>query len=474
MKNMINGQVSHWVESTSDTPRRENRPFPTEPSDLVIIGAGLTGLWTAYYAAKRHPDWTITVIESNTVGYGASGRNGGWLSPLLPGNRAVYTRNQNKLGRNGQAAVNEFQREMSESIRETLRILESENIDADQHQSGHLQVATTEAGLERAKAAYRANLANGYPDNDLELLSASAVKSRVNIAGAVGGLHYRTTARIHPAKLVQGLASTVEAMGVQILEHTRAHHIKKGAVSTNRGLIRGTNVLSCLESYSGSITCDAPGFGPREVIPVNSAMVVTEPLSDAQWESIGWQNEECLNDAAHTFVYAQRTKDGRIAIGGRGTPYRFNSGTAGDGAVDSRTVASLARRLKDFFPDHNLRIDHAWKGTIGVTRDWCAGIFFDENNRIGTARGFAGHGVTATNLAARTLLDRIDKEPSNLVRLPWNNHNSGKWEREPIRYLGVHTMYRLFGVADAHEEFTHAKDTSIIAKFGSRLAGLHE
>lgn len=109
-----------------------------------------------------------------------------------------------------------------------------------------------------------------------------------------------------------------------------------------------------------------------------------------------------------------------------------------------------------------------------MTRDWCAGIYFDPATGIGNARGYAGHGVTATNLAARTLLDRVEGKTTQLTQLPWNDHNSGTWEPEPIRWVGVHAMYSLFGVADSWEESRNSENTSLIARFGSRLAGLHE
>ncbi|MGW6154272.1 NAD(P)/FAD-dependent oxidoreductase [Streptomyces sp. NPDC055144] len=442
--------------------------------DFVIVGGGLTGLWAAYHAALAHPTAKITVLEAEEVGYGASGRNGGWLSPLIPGNRAVYAKAARKRGQDGAAAVAAFQRAMDGAVDDTLRVLEQEGIQADQQRGGHLRVATTPAAMKRLELTHAADLANGYRADDLELLDVDAVKKRIAISPALGGLLTRTTARVDPAKLVHGLADVVTAKGVRILEHTRATRIASGAVTTSRGTVRGTTILTCLEAYSGQVDSDVRALGAREVIPVNSSMVVTNQLPDHVWEQIGWQGRECLGDAAHTFVYAQRTEDGRIAIGGRGTPYAFNSGTPGQGCVDARTVQTLSERLQLFFPDVRFTIEHAWRGAIGVTRDWCAGVTFDPATRIGVVRGFAGHGVTATQLAARTLLDRAEGRDTDLTRLPWNDHDSGRWEPEPLRWIGVHAMYRLFGVADRWEEKRHSQNTSLIARVGSRLAGLSE
>lgn len=475
-----NGEISHWMsawheEDGSTRPSRSRTgSLPDEEQDLVIVGGGLTGLWAAYHAALDRPGAKITVLEAKEVGYGASGRNGGWLSPLIPGNRAVYAKAARKRGQHGPAVVASFQREMDAAIGDTLRILQEEGIEADQHQGGHLRVATTPAAMKRLELTLAADLSNGYRAEDLELLDADAVKKRIAIRPALGGLLTRTTARVDPAKLVHGLAAVAEAKGVRILENTRATRIAPGVVTTSRGNVRAATILTCLEAYSGQVESDARGLGKRDVIPVNSSMIVTNQLPERVWERIGWQGRECLGDAAHTFVYAQRTADGRIAIGGRGTPYAFNSGTPGQGRVDARTVRTLSERLQLFFPDVPFRIEHAWRGSIGVTRDWCAGITFDPHTRIGVARGFAGHGVTATYLAAKTLLDRAAGRDTALTQLPWNDHDSGRWEPEPLRWIGVHAMYRLFGVADRWEESRHSQNTSLIARFGSRLAGLSE
>ncbi|RAE50578.1 FAD-dependent oxidoreductase, partial [Burkholderia multivorans] len=217
-----------------------------------------------------------------------------------------------------------------------------------------------------------------------------------------------------------------------------------------------------------------PGLEGRQVIPVFSSMIATAPLPVEAWEEIGWEGRECLGDAAHTFIYAQRTADDRIALGGRGAPYAFNSGLPGDGRVPAEVVDLLRTRLSSLFPTPDFEVAHAWRGALGVTRDWCAGIFFDPEQRIGVARGYAGHGVTATHLAAKTLLDRAGGTPTPLTALPWNDHVSGQWEPEPIRWLGIRSMYRIFNLADEWERATGATKTSLLARFGARLAGLAE
>ncbi|WP_260848164.1 FAD-binding oxidoreductase [Brevibacterium aurantiacum] len=308
----------------------------------------------------------------------------------------------------------------------------------------------------------------------MEFLDAEATKAHINVDNAQGSVFFPGAARIDPALLTHGLARVLRTQGVTICEDTAAGHIGKNVVSTNRGPVTGDTIFVCLEGYSDTVSGDLPGLAGRQVIPVFSSMIATDPLPTSAWEDIGWEGRECLGDTAHTFIYAQRTDDDRIALGGRGAPYAFGSGLPGDGEVPAEVVDLLRTRLSSLFPDLDFEVAHAWPGALGVTRDWCAGIFFDQDRRIGVTRGYAGHGVTATHLAAKTLLDRSSGQPTPLTSLPWNDHFSGRWEPEPIRWLGIRSMHRIFTIADEWEAITGAKKTSLLARFGSRLAGLHE
>ncbi|WP_181273943.1 NAD(P)/FAD-dependent oxidoreductase [Brevibacterium oceani] len=481
----LNGEASHWLTQSPPAPDSPS-PLPNEKQDLIIVGGGLTGLWSAYYARQAHPDWAITIIEATHIGFGASGRNGGWLSTLLPGNRVKYAEAVDRAratdptgpvgsaGLDGIASVRAFQSALFDSIDDVLAVCETEGIDAHQVRGGHIDIAQSEAGMSRLRDLQAGNEKFGYGPEDMQFLDGEATRARIDVAGALGSLYFPATAAIDPALLTRGLARFLREQGVTICEDTAAGHIGKGAVSTTRGQVSGNTIFVCLEGYSGTVTGDLPGLQGRQVIPVFSSMIATEPLPADVWEDIGWEGHECLGDTAHTFIYAQRTADDRIAIGGRGAPYAFGSGLPGDGEVPAEVVDLLAGRLSSLFPDLDFDIAHAWRGALGVTRDWCAGIFFDPEQRIGVARGYAGHGVTATHLAARTLLDRASGQATPLTALPWNDHFSGQWEPEPVRWLGIRSMYRIFGIADTWERATGAKRTSLLARFGSHLAGLAE
>lgn len=481
----LNGEASHWL-AQSPAETSSPVPLPTETQDLVIVGGGMTGLWSAYCARQAHPDWQITIIEAKHIGYGASGRNGGWLSTLLPGNRTKYVEAVDRArtddptgpvgsaGLDGVASVSSFQSALFDSIDEVLEILDREEIDAHQVRGGHIDIAQTEAGMSRLRELFAGNETFGYGPEDMQFLDAEETRARINVDNAQGSLFFPGTARIDPALLVEGLAKVLRAQGVRICEDTSAGHISKGVVATNRGPVNGDTIFVCLEGYSDTVTGDLPGLEGRQVIPVFSSMIATDPLPAEAWENIGWDGRECLGDTAHTFIYAQRTADDRIALGGRGAPYEFGSRLPGDGQVPAEVVDLLRTRLSSLFPDLEFEVAHAWRGALGVTRDWCTGVFFDADQRIGVARGYAGHGVTATHLAAKTLLDRASGSSTPLTALPWNDHFSGQWEPEPIRWLGIRSMYRIFNIADDWERVTGAKKTSLLAQFGSRLAGLHE
>jgi glycine/D-amino acid oxidase-like deaminating enzyme len=210
----------------------------------------------------------------------------------------------------------------------------------------------------------------------------------------------------------------------------------------------------------------------RTLLPMNSSMIVTEPLSEAAWQEIGWDGREAIGDSAHVYMYAQRTEDGRIAIGGRGIPYRFGSTLDHRGATQPETVDTLGRILGRLFPAAaGARIDHAWCGVLGVPRDWCATVTLDRASGLGAAGGYTGHGVAASNLAGHTLADLVAGEPTPRTALPWVGHRARTWEPEPLRWTGVHGLYTLYRAADRIED-QGADRTSPLARIGDRISGI--
>ncbi|MFF9770549.1 NAD(P)/FAD-dependent oxidoreductase [Streptomyces sp. NPDC014636] len=461
---VVNGGISFWYADDGLPAVRE--PLSGDASaDVVIVGGGYTGLWTAYYLKKAAPFLRITVLEQKFCGYGASGRNGGWLYNGIAG-RDRYAR------LHGREAAVRLQKAMNDTVAEVIAVARAEGVDADAHHGGVLEVATTPAQLARLKAFHEHELA--YGEKDRELYGARETAERVRIADAVGSTWTPHGARLHPVKLVKGLAAAVEALGVTIHESTPVTEIRPKHAVTPYGTVRAPYVLRCTEGFTASLKGQK-----RTWLPMNSSMIATEPLTEEQWAGIGWAGRETLGDMAHAYMYAQRTADGRIALGGRGVPYRFGSRTDNDGRTQASTVEALREILTRFFPSLvGVRIEHAWSGVLGVPRDWCATVTLDRSTGLGWAGGYVGSGVATANLAARTLRDLVQQDSgqggrTELTDLPWVNHKVRKWEPEPFRWLGVQGMYATYRTADQRERLHPGAESSRLAKLADRVAGRH-
>ncbi|MFD5323691.1 NAD(P)/FAD-dependent oxidoreductase [Streptomyces sp. NPDC127092] len=458
----VNGGISFWYAQDGAPAPREPLPGDTT-ADVCIVGGGYTGLWTAYYLKKAVPFLDITVLEAAFCGYGASGRNGGWLYNGIAG-RDRYAR------QHGHEAAVRLQHAMNDTVTEVVDVCAAEGIDADIHRGGVLEVATSPAQLARLKDFHTVEIAFG--EKERELYGARETAERIRVTGAVGSSWTPHGARLHPVKLVKGLAAAVEALGVTIHESTLVTEIRPKHAVTPYGTVRAPYVLRCTEGFTASLA------GQRRTwLPMNSSMIATEPLTDAQWESVGWDGLETLGDMAHAYMYAQRTADGRIALGGRGVPYRYGSKTDNDGRTQPQTVEALREILIRFFPQlAGVGIAHAWSGVLGVPRDWCATVTLDRSTGLGWAGGYVGSGVATANLAARTLRDLIRQDsgqagPTDLTTLPWVDHRVRKWEPEPLRWLGVQTMYAAFRGADRREATARTAATDRIALLANKLSG---
>jgi glycine/D-amino acid oxidase-like deaminating enzyme len=451
-----NGAVSFWY---SQIPPPAPRPplAGDRSADICILGAGYTGLWSAYYLKRARPDLDITVIEREFAGFGASGRNGGWLSDLYSGSLPALARSH------GLDAVRSLRRTMGATVDEVIARCADEAIDADIVKSGVLRVARGPAQVARL----RRELAQSHPwDADLVALDREALQERLRVTRGGYAVWNPQCARVQPAKLVQGVAAAVDRLGVTIHERTTALEVSPGAVRTDRGVVRAPIILACLEGFTASLR------GHRRTwLPLNSAMLATEPLPDQVWQQLGWEGAELLGDCAHVYFYAQRTADRRIALGGRGIPYRFGSRTDNDGRTQQHTIDQLRRVLDDVFPAvRGASIDHAWCGVLGVPRDWTPTVRFDRGTGLGIAGGYVGNGVASANLAGRTLCDLVLGRDTELTRLPWIGRLARTWEPEPLRWAGARLVYGLYRAAD-HRERRGGARTSWLAAAARALSG---
>ena len=461
MEAKTNGGVSFWYQNIGGVPGYRV-PLPGDvTADVCIIGAGYTGLWTAYYLKELDPSLTIVVVEKEFAGFGASGRNGGWCSGEFSWSREKYLSTGTREG------VIAFGRQLRDTVAEVKRVTEKEGIDCDFLMTDCLTFAQTPAQWERLQRDYEAARNWEVPGTRLELIDGKEAAARIRVQHAHGAMVRHDVARVQPAKLVRGLALAVERRGVAIYEQTKVTAISKGLVSTDRGTVRARRIVRATEGFTHGI----PGQ-EREWLPLNSAQIVTQPVPQALWDEIGWEKFQLLADASHAYCYAQRTADNRITMGGRGVPYRFGSKTDVNGQTQPATVEALIGILHRMLPQtRGLAIDHAWCGVLGVPRDWCTTAGMDPETGIGWAGGYVGLGVSTSNFSGQTLADLVLERQTERTSLPWVNRRPRKWEVEPLRWLGVHGMYWLYHLADRREARSGTKKTSVLASFANRLTG---
>jgi glycine/D-amino acid oxidase-like deaminating enzyme len=439
--------VSFWFDSLVESGADDLAPRPALPgnirADVAIVGGGLTGLWTAYYLARADPGLRIVVLEKEIAGFGASGRNGGWCSALFPASTA-------KLERlHGLDAALAMRRAMLDTVDEVGRVAALEGIDCDYVKGGTVSYARD--AVQAAEA-------------DAEV--AEAAHYRVDrIERTASGTFDPACARVHPAKLVRGLARVVEGLGVTIYEGTEVLDWQPNRVATARGAVTADTVVIALEGYGAALPKTH-----REVLPLYSLMIATEPLPDSAWRAIGLEHGQTFADFRHLIVYGQRTADDRFAFGGRGARYHWGSAIRESYDRAPGVFAHLRATLADFFPAAaDAGITHTWGGPLGVPRDWHAHAGYDPATGIATAGGYVGDGLSTTNLAGRTLTDLILGRDSELTELPWSNHRSPRWEPEPLRFVGANLGTTAMSVADAEQRIT--RRPSLAARLMAPLTG---
>lgn len=427
--------------------------------DVVIVGAGLTGLWTAHYLLEGDPALSIAILEAEQPGYGASGRNGGWLSNLVPGHEGRIA------AQYGPHALERYRNAVRDSVGESIRAATALGIEADIVKSGTLSIAFHPAQVHRQLLKVERSRSK-YPDDGLLLLNTDQLRDRVNVSGALSAAFNPHAARVHPGKLLAGLVDSLLARGVEIFANSRVSKFGTGAAHTELGNATAHWVIRATEGFTTAL----PG-GDREFLSMNSSVAITRPQSTSFWERVGWTGQELISDAAHDYVYGQRTADGRIALGGRGVPYRFRNGYDLEAPTPASTLTTLTRALTSMFPGIDAEFEDSWSGVLAVARDWSARLTVDSDARLITAGGYVGHGLSATNLAGRTIADLVTGTDSELLHLPWVGHSSRRWEPEPLRWLGARSIYAGYRLADQRESRSRSDATSAFARLATTVSG---
>jgi glycine/D-amino acid oxidase-like deaminating enzyme len=450
--------ASFWLETL---PELATAPLPTwrNTADVAIVGAGYTGLWTAYYLKQREPALEICIYEAERAGFGASGRNGGWCMGTAWGVDRLLGDPQTRT--RGLALA----RALFDTVDEVGRVCQAENIDAHFHKGGSLNVATIPFRADALRSERDHLAALGFTDSDYEWLPPARAQDRLNMTPNCGALHFKHCAAVHPARLVLGLAEVVARSGVHIFESTPVTAIASGRVTTARGTVAAKSILRATEGYTGSIA----GAG-RRLLPIYSMVTATEPLPTRVWDEIGLRDRETFGDGRRVVIYGQRTLDDRLVFGGRGG-YDFGSRRRRYIAADDPNLARVKALIPKLFPMlAGYRITHGWGGMLGVQRNWRPAVHFDRATGLGWAGGYVGEGVGASNLAGRILADLVTGRDSPLIELPWVGDVARSWEPEPLRWLGARLLEQAAARADA-EEFTNNRPSRFWGGVFRRLVG---
>jgi len=434
---------SLWSDHREVMP---NQPV-TGPAahDIVIIGGGYTGLWTAYYLSELLPHKDIAVIDGHQPGFGASGRNGGWCSALFPVSL------QSLSERTSRDAAIAMQHALHNTVKDIEATVNALQIDCDWHVGGTLTAITNPVHEHRINDYLNEMQSFGFSDDDYTFLSAEELRERMIVNNGQGAMYSPHCAVIHPLKLVNGLVHTLQNRGVHFYTHSQVVSYSRGKVLVHSeagdNVITADWVVQATEGFTRSLRGHK-----RDTIPLYSYMIATEPLPEDTWKSIGWENRETFSDARNMIIYAQRTGDGRIAFGGRGARYRYNSAISPSYDVHNAIHRRIINTMHDIFPaTRDAEITHKWGGALGINRDWHPSVHANTTTHVARAGGYVGDGVAAAHLAGQTIAELISGSSTARTSLPWVQHESPRWEPEPLRWVGVNTMLRLPLIADRHE-----------------------
>jgi glycine/D-amino acid oxidase-like deaminating enzyme len=424
--------ISLWMEQL-DTPVPPRAALAGSLEvDVAIIGAGYTGLWTAYYLKRQAPTLRIAMLEAEHAGFGASGRNGGWLLGGLLGEERLLA----DLPTARRRAAFELLHGIPDEV---ATVLQREGIACDYRKGGVLHCAARypeQAGRLRAwlDALHRL----GLGEADYRWLTPAELNRQLRLNGALGAIYSPHCATIQPARLVRGLALAVGRQGVQLFEQSRVSHWQPGLLRTAQGELRADWIVPAVEGYAAQL----PPLG-RYQLPVQSLMVATAPLPRAVWQEIGLDRGQAFAEFSRQVTYGQRSADDRLVFGARGG-YRFGGRLRQDFALDDEEVGLRRDLLGELFPQlRNVEISHAWGGNLGMARRFQPHMLLDRDSRIALAGGYGGEGVGASNLAGRTLADLMLGHASPLTEQPWvfterPLASLQAWEPEPWRWVGSH------------------------------------
>jgi len=417
----------YWID-TAESPALQPRLSGQIEADLLIVGGGYTGLWTAILAKEENPASRVVILEAESLGHAASGRNGGFCSPSLTHGLS------NGLER-WPKEIDTLVRLGLENLREIEETITRYNIDADFRLAGKVAFARTAWEADGLAHASQASTAHGDPAT---FIPQSELGAWTTSTAYVAGMHTANYGLVDPYKLVLGLRRVCLELGVQIYEGSAVTrldtknptsvtaHTALGAVLAPRVAL-ATNAYVPLLRRLSLVT-----------IPVYDYAIVTEPLTDEQFASIGWSDDYGLTDAGNQFHYYRKTEDGRILWGGYDAIYHFGSDRSEDKTQRPETFDKLAAQFYETYPQlAGVAFTHKWGGIVDSSTRFCVTTGTAAGGRIAYALGFTGLGVTATRFGGQVMLDLLAGRSTERTRLSMVRRRALPFPPEPVRYIGV-------------------------------------
>jgi glycine/D-amino acid oxidase-like deaminating enzyme len=417
---------SFWLED----PYEPGAPLAGDVSvDVAIIGGGFTGLWTAYFLKRADPGLRIAVIERDVVGYGASGRNGGFAMTLL--NRGL----NDMVKAFGDDATRTAHRAAAASVDGIGAFVAEHAVECHYERNGLLCLASDASQVPRIEAEYRQAERLGLAG--FRFLDRAAVQASVHSPTYECAVREDTCALLDPARLVRGQKRVVASLGVDVFEGTPVEAVRvegrRVTVQTPNGLVRADQAVLATNAYSVQF----PEI-QRYVVPIYSYIVLTEPLTPERWNDLGWTGREGLEDRRTYLHYYRPTHDGRLLFGGEDAPYYYNSGIGTQHDRNPEVFARLRDDLRRTFPAlADVRFTHEWGGPVGLTVRFVPTFGSLEGGRVHYGFGYCGHGVGPTHLGGQILADLVLGRRTERTDLCFVRTTALAFPPEPLRYAGV-------------------------------------
>jgi glycine/D-amino acid oxidase-like deaminating enzyme len=423
---MEHTRLGYWIAEAGETPPRPSLAGERD-ADVVVVGGGYTGMWTAWYAKQLEPGARVVLLESEPLcGRGPSGRNGGFCN-------AMWFSLASMRGRWGDAPALAVAHAAEQAVARIAVFCEERDVAAWFRPAGYVQVATTPAHDGAWGRAVRACAELGVPEM-LQPLSAEEVAERCYSPAFRGGAVSPTSATVQPARLALGLRGQLLAAGVEVFESSAVRSFRGGGdgveAQTNAGSVRAARGVLAIGS--------AAKAGPlrSRLTVASSHIVLTEPVPDVL-ERIGWTGGECITDSRSLLHYFRTTRDGRIAFGWGGGRIAAGARTRGRSEVDPTVVAAATQHLHDYFPAlRDRRITHAWGGPIDASPTHLPAVHTLAGDRAWVAAGYTGNGVGPSNMVGRTLASLVLDRKDEHTALAFIDPKSPRVPPEPFHWIG--------------------------------------